>query len=138
MARDSLLHIARIGGSVRRNRAAQPTFQEAFMPHYLVQVAYTPDAWSHMVKNPVNRTEQIRPMVERLGGKIVGAYMTFGEYDTVSIIELPANTDAAAFAIVASAGGSVRSIKTTPLLTSEEALEALKKAPGIGYKAVGA
>jgi uncharacterized protein with GYD domain len=108
------------------------------MPHYLVQVAYTPDAWSHMVKNPANRTEQIRPMVERLGGKIVGAYMTFGEYDTVSIIELPANTDAAAFAIVASAGGSVRSIKTTPLLTSEEALEALKKAPTIGYKAIGA
>jgi uncharacterized protein with GYD domain len=108
------------------------------MPHYLVQVAYTPDAWSHMVKNPANRTEQIRPMVERLGGKIVGAYMTFGEYDTVSIIELPANTDAAALAIVASAGGSVRSIKTTPLLTSEEALEALKKAPTIGYKAVGA
>ncbi|MFZ0635293.1 MAG: GYD domain-containing protein [Candidatus Acidiferrales bacterium] len=108
------------------------------MPHYLVQVGYTSDAFSALVKNPVNRMEQVRPAIERLGGKIISGFMSFGDYDTLMIIELPSNTDAAAIAIAAAAGGSVRAIKTTPLLTAEEAMEALKKAQGTGYRAVGA
>jgi uncharacterized protein with GYD domain len=64
--------------------------------------------------------------------------MAFGDYDVVLITDLPTNTDAAAIAIAAAAGGSVRSIKTTPLLSSQEAMEAMKKAQGSGYRAVGA
>lgn len=108
------------------------------MPHYLTQVAYTTDAWSTLVKNPVNRMEQIRPMIEKLGGKVVAGFMSFGDYDTVIITELPTNTDAAAIAIAAAAGGSVRTIKTTPLLTAEEAIAALQKVPNLGYRAVSA
>ncbi|MFZ0038610.1 MAG: GYD domain-containing protein [Candidatus Acidiferrales bacterium] len=108
------------------------------MSHYLTQVSYTSDAWSALVKNPVNRIDQIRPAVEKLGGKIISGFMAFGDYDVVLITDLPTNTDAAAIAIAAAAGGSVRSIKTTPLLTSQEAMEAMKKAQGIGYRAVGA
>jgi uncharacterized protein with GYD domain len=107
------------------------------MSHFLTQVSYTSDAWSALVKNPVNRMDQIRPAVEKLGGKIVSGFMAFGDYDLVLITEMPTNTDAAAIAIAAAAGGSVRSIKTTPLLTSAEAMEALKKAQGSGYRAVG-
>ncbi|MGA8100912.1 MAG: GYD domain-containing protein [Candidatus Acidiferrales bacterium] len=108
------------------------------MPHYLTEVAYTSQAWSALVKNPVNRIDQIRPAIERLGGRIINGYMAFGEYDVVLITELPTNTDAAAIAIAAAAGGSVRAIKTTALLNAEEAIEALKKAAGTGYRAVGA
>ncbi len=108
------------------------------MPHFLTQVAYTSDAWSALVKNPTNRIDQIRPAVEKLGGKIINGFMAFGDYDVVLITDMPTNTDAAAIAIAAAAGGSVRSIKTTPLLTSEQAIEALKKAKGSGYRAVGA
>jgi uncharacterized protein with GYD domain len=108
------------------------------MSHYLTQVSYTADAWSALVKNPVNRLDQIRPAVEKLGGKIISGFMAFGEYDLVLISELPTNSDAAALAMAAAAGGSVRSIKTTPLLSTEEAMEALKKAKGSGYRAVGA
>lgn len=108
------------------------------MPHYLTEVAYTSEAWSALVKNPVNRIDQIRPAIERLGGRIINGYMAFGEYDVVLITELPTNTDAAAIAIAAAAGGSVRAIKTTALLNAEEAIEALKKAAGTGYRAVGA
>ena len=37
------------------------------MPHYLLQVAYTPEAWATMVKNPQNREDAVRPAVEKLG-----------------------------------------------------------------------
>jgi len=108
------------------------------MPQYLVQAAYTTDSWASMIKHPVNRIEAVRPAIENLGGKLIGGWLAFGDYDVVLIAELPTNTDAAALAIAAAAGGSCRTVKTTPLLTSEEALAAIKKAPTSGYKAVGA
>ena len=40
------------------------------MPHYLVQAAYTPEAWAAQVKNPQDRAEVVRPAIEALGGKL--------------------------------------------------------------------
>lgn len=104
------------------------------MPHYLLQVAYTPEAWAALVKNPADRTEAVRPVVERLGGKLHAAYVSFGEYDVVVLLEMPDNASAAAAAIAFAAGGALKSIKTTPLMTWEEGVEAMKKAGGAGYR----
>ena len=104
------------------------------MPHYLLQVSYTPEAWATMAKNPQDRVERVRPAIEGLGGKIVSAYFAFGEDDLIVITEMPDNVAAAAFAISATAGGAVSSLTTTPLLTTAEAVEAMKKAGGTGYK----
>jgi threonine synthase len=49
------------------------------MALYMYKVAYTAEAWAAMAKNPQNRTELITPVVEGAGGKIVGAWMAFGE-----------------------------------------------------------
>jgi hypothetical protein len=43
--------------------------------------------------------------------------------------------EAAAFSIAAASAGAIRSIKTTPLLTAAEGIEAMKKAGMSGYKA---
>ena len=88
-----------------------------------------------MVKNPQDRVAAVRPVVERLGGKIEQGWLAFGEYDIVAIFQMPDNVSAAAFSIAASAGGSVRTIKTTPLMTIEEGIAAMKKAGGAGYRA---
>lgn len=56
------------------------------MPDYMIQSAYTSDAWGTMIKNPQDRGKALRPVVERLGGKVVAAYLAFGEYDTVGIL----------------------------------------------------
>jgi len=104
------------------------------MPQYLVQAAYTPDAWAAMVKSPQNRLEAVRPVIEKLGGKTQGGWLSFGEYDIVVICELPNNVSAAAFSMAASAGGAVKALKTTPLMTVEEAMEAMRKAGGVGYR----
>jgi len=104
------------------------------MASYLVQVAYTPEAWGTLLKKPQNRLEAVRPAVEKLGGKVEGSWLSFGEYDTVVIIQMPDNTSAAAFSMAVSAGGAVKAMKTTPLMTAEEGQEAMRKATGSGYR----
>jgi uncharacterized protein with GYD domain len=104
------------------------------MAHYLFQGAYTSEAWATLVKKPVNRFEAIRPAIEKLGGSIEAAWLAFGEYDIVVITEMPDNVSAAAFALAVAAGGSLKSFKTTPLITPTEGLAAMKKAAGSGYR----
>jgi uncharacterized protein with GYD domain len=110
--------------------------KEVRMPHYLVQVAYSPEGWEGLVKQPQDRIEAVRPSIERLGGKINSAYFAFGDYDVVLLAELPDNVSAAAIAIAFAGGGACKAVHTTPLLTSEEAVAAMKKASQTGYRAV--
>src|SRR5712691_677035 len=104
------------------------------MPHYLIQAAYTPEGWAALVKTPQNRVEAIRPSIEKLGGKIEGAWFTFGDYDIVVVVQMPDNVSAAGIAMAFAAGGACKSVKTTPLLTVGEGVEAMKKAGKTGYR----
>ncbi|HUJ29931.1 MAG TPA: GYD domain-containing protein [Candidatus Acidoferrum sp.] len=106
------------------------------MPLFLTQVAYTQEAWQSLIGNPQNRIDAIRPAVEKLGGKIISGYFAFGDYDIVAITEMPDNVAAAAIAIAFAAGGACKSVKTTPLMTTAEGIDALKKAGASGYKPV--
>jgi uncharacterized protein with GYD domain len=104
------------------------------MPHYLLQVSYTSQGWANLVKSPQDRIQAVTPAIEALGGKVESGYLTFGDYDLIAIIEMPDNTAAAAFSIAATAGGAVKALKTTPLITTQEGIEAMRKAAGSSYK----
>ncbi len=104
------------------------------MPHFMIQAAYTPEAWAGLVKQPEDRSRAIRPMVKNLKGRVVSFYNSFGDYDAVVIVELPDNEAAAAVAIAASAGGALKAIKTTPLMTTQEGLAAMRKAKKAAYQ----
>ena len=108
------------------------------MPSYLQQIAYTPKGWEALVGKPQNRIEAVRPAIEKLGGKIQGAWFSFGDYDVVVVVDMPSNVDAGAIAMAFAAGGACKAVKTTPLLTAEEAVEAMKKASNSGYRAATA
>ncbi len=108
------------------------------MPYFLQQVAYTTEGWTALVKNPQDRIEAVRPAIEKLGGKIESAFFSFGEYDIIVVLQMPDNVNAAALAIAFAAGGAVRTVKTTPLLTRAEGLEAVKRASTTGYRAATA
>ncbi|HEV1288336.1 MAG TPA: GYD domain-containing protein [Bryobacteraceae bacterium] len=105
------------------------------MSSYLLQVGYTPEAWASMIAHPHDRLDAVRPVIEKLGGKMLHGWFAFGDYDIVSIVEMPSNVEAAAFSLAAAAGGAVRTIKTTPLMTTAEGIEAMRKAAKSGYKA---
>jgi uncharacterized protein with GYD domain len=102
------------------------------MAYYALQAAYSPSGWSAMLKSP-HRLEAIRPVVERLGGSIVDGWLTFGDHDVLVICDLPDNVTAAALAMAVAAGRAIRSVKTTPLMTFEDGIEALKKAKEAEY-----
>lgn len=108
------------------------------MADYLLQLSYNAPAWSAMVKRPENRAEAVRKSVEKLGGRINGFWMSFGEHDVVGILEMPDNVSAAAFAMAIAAGGACHHVKTTPLLSLDEGMMAMKKAGSSGYKPVTA
>jgi uncharacterized protein with GYD domain len=104
------------------------------MASYLLQLNYSPEAWAAMIKHPQNRMEAVRGTVEKLGGTIKNFWMCFGEYDIAGVIEMPDNVSAAAFAMAIAGGGACHYVKTTPLLSIEEGIEAMKKAAACGYK----
>ena len=106
------------------------------MANYMIQTGYTPEAWASQIKNPKNRLEAIRPVVESLGGSIVDAWISFGEYDVVCIVDMPDNVSAAALGMAASAAGHLTGWKTTPLMSVEEGIEAMGKAGGVAYPKV--
>ena len=108
------------------------------MARCMYQVAYTEDAWGELVKKPVDRVEALKPAVRKLGGRIESAYFTFGDYDFMLIVNMPNDVSAAALSIAASAGGAIKSIKTTPLMTVREGMRAMRKAKRAGYTPPGA
>jgi uncharacterized protein with GYD domain len=106
------------------------------MAHYLVQVSYTPDAWAALLHNPQDRSKAIEGAVHALGGTIERFWLAFGDYDTIGIVQMPDSVSAAAFSMAISSGGACRAVKTTPLLTTQEGLEAMKKAAMSPYKPI--
>ncbi len=67
----------------------------------------------------------MRELGQKLGGRLIGFYFCFGEYDFVAITEAPDDITAGAAAMAAVSAGR---IKTTKLLTVEESMDAMRKA----------
>ena len=103
------------------------------MPYYLVQVAYTKEAVQHMDEHPHNRIEAVRPAYEELGVTIRDAFLAFGDYDAVLLVEAPDNVHMAAISLAVTAGGAITHYKTTPLLTWDEGVEAMRLAGESSY-----
>jgi uncharacterized protein with GYD domain len=107
------------------------------MPLYLVQFSYTEEAAAHLVHHPQNRIEAVRPAFEEAGVTIRDSWLAFGDYDVILVIEAPGNVQAAAIAMAVTAGRAVRNYKTTPLMTWEEGVEAMRVAGGSEYQPPG-
>ena len=105
------------------------------MAFYLIQASYTSQAVAAMVKNPQDRAAVIRPMIERVGGKLHGLWFAFGAHDIVAIAEMPDNVGAAAMAMAIGSSGAMSDYQSTPLMTSTDAVEAMKQAAAVVYQA---
>jgi uncharacterized protein with GYD domain len=106
------------------------------VPSYQIQISYTAAAWAAMIKHPQDRAEAVRKSVEKLGGKVTSFWLAFGNHDILGVLEFPDNVSAAAFSMAVAAGGACKDVKTTPLLSIAEGIEAMKKAGASGYKPV--
>ena len=99
------------------------------MPHFLVQFSYASPSIKSLVDRPeVDHAGQASAMVASLGGKLLGYWYSFGEFDGVALIETPDNSVAAAVAMAIGGTGEVSKLQTSVLLTMDEARKAIQKA----------
>jgi uncharacterized protein with GYD domain len=90
------------------------------MPLFVSYVSYSNAGIKGIIDKPIDRTEPIKTIVEKAGGKLVAAYMTTGRHDVVLITEQPDGSDAVAFGMAASASGAVAHIETVRAWTLPE------------------
>jgi uncharacterized protein with GYD domain len=107
------------------------------MPLYLSRFSYTTDAMKALIDQPQDRSAAAREMADSLGGKLLGFWYAFGEFDGVFLMEAPDNASAAAVAMAVGASGALSEIETTVLLDMDEAQEAMRKAAGATYRPPG-
>ena len=102
------------------------------MALYMYQAAYTSESWAAQLKNPQNRVEAVgKAACEAAGGRLVGGWYCFGEYDLVIIADIPDDESVSAMAMAIAAGGAVKASKTTKLMTGAQGVEAMKKADAV-------
>ena len=104
---------------------------------YLTRFSYTPETWARLMKNPEDRREAARKYIESVEGKLHGFWYAFGAYDGYCIWEAPDNVSMAAVGLAITGGGALSKFETTPLLTVEETLDALRRAQKVGYRQPG-
>jgi uncharacterized protein with GYD domain len=109
------------------------------MPIYITQGRYTRDAVKGMIVQPEDRADAVSRLLSKAGGRLIGYYLTFGEYDFMLIAELPTDTQAAAVLLAAASGGGVTGLRTTVAMTSIEAKGAFAAASDLAprFKSAG-
>ena len=102
------------------------------MAWYMLRAKLTPPSVQGLVAKPHDRRAAVSKLVEALGGKLHQYFFCFGEHDVVLILELPGHDEAMALVMAAANTGSISDAETTVLVTSEDAVGAMKKAGEAG------
>lgn len=92
------------------------------MASYLVLGNYT-DEGIRNIKDSPNRLAAVRQAVEAVGGKLIFFYLTMGQYDFVSLAELP--NDEVAATLLLKVGGQGNARTTTLKAFTEEEYESI-------------
>ena len=103
------------------------------MALFMTQFSYTAEAWKALVKKPEDRAAVFAEHAGKLGGRMVSLHYCMGEYDGVVIYEAPDQETAAAIIFTAISPGHLKATRTTPLMTVEETMEAMRKANAETY-----
>jgi len=102
-----------ISGPSRIKVHHRSTFQrEGKMPLFITYASYSNAGIKGIVDKPVDRTEAIKALVDKAGGKLLAAYMTTGSHDIVLITEQADGSDAVAIGMAAAASGAVAKMET--------------------------
>jgi uncharacterized protein with GYD domain len=95
------------------------------MPTYLMLTTLTEKGTQTLNSNP-GRLREVNADVEELGAKILHQWACLGEYDFVSIVDVPDDVAMTALSVKLGARGSVK-FETLKLVAVEDLLSALEK-----------
>ncbi|HVV78499.1 MAG TPA: GYD domain-containing protein [Pseudolabrys sp.] len=109
------------------------------MPTYITQGRYTREAIKGMIVKPEDRADAVSRAMSRVGGRLIGYYVTFGDYDFLTICEAPDETHMMAALLAAAAGGGVTDLRTTVAVSSVDAAGAFAAASDVApaFKSAG-
>jgi uncharacterized protein with GYD domain len=109
------------------------------MPIFITQGRYTHEAIKGMVARPEDRAEALSRLFAKAGGRLIGFYLTFGEYDFLTIAEVKSETQMAAVLLAGASHGGVTNMRTTLGLTPAEAKGAFAAAGDLahGFRSAG-
>ena len=91
------------------------------MPIYITQGRYTREAIKGMIVKPEDRADAVGRAMAKAGGRLIGYYLTFGDYDFLAIADMPSEIQMAAVLLAAAGGGGVSDLRTMLAMTSVEA-----------------
>jgi uncharacterized protein with GYD domain len=113
--------------------------QENTMPIYISQGRYTRDAIKGMLVKPEDRADAVGRLIAKAGGRLIGHYLTFGEYDFLVIADMPSETQMAAALLAAASRGGISDLRTMLAMTSVEAKGAFAAASDLApsFKSAG-
>jgi uncharacterized protein with GYD domain len=107
------------------------------MTRYMIQVTPTPQNMAALLKNPEDRTEPVRRVIEAVGGSLEQYYNSILEHTTFVIAYVPDEVSISALTAAIFAGGGLTSCKAMPIMTASESVEVFKKAANIAYRPPG-
>jgi uncharacterized protein with GYD domain len=109
------------------------------MPVFVSLGRYSENAVKGMLAKPEDRTAAVTKLIEQAGGKLLAWYMLFGEYDWMTVYEMPSGKEAAAAVLAAAGAGATVDTRTMLAMTGAEAKAALEagQALGTAYRAPG-
>ena len=88
------------------------------MPTFICFLNWT-DQGAKNAKDSNKRYQAARSMAEKLGGKLLSAYVTTGQYDVVATLEMPNGEAMVKFASAISATGNARTTTVRAYTTDE-------------------
>lgn len=97
------------------------------MSAYVFLYKYTQQGLANIKESP-ERIKQAKIAVEKAGGRIIGVWVTMGEYDLVAISEWPDDQLAAAFLLAQGSQGNVTS-QTLRAFSEDEFAKIVAKVP---------
>jgi uncharacterized protein with GYD domain len=98
------------------------------MPHYIALLKWTEEGIKNVKESPKRAADLLARFEKEYGGKVIGNYYTFGEYDGVLVLESPNDETIMSFLLEAESKGNFRSM-TLKVFPIGEAAKIIEKLP---------
>ena len=103
------------------------------MAIFMIQAAYNTDGWKGLIANPQDRVNAIKPRSSSWTARSSRAGSRSATTTSSRSSTCRSNISAAAFSMAVSAGGTIKAFKTTPLMSTDEAVTAMELAADSVY-----
>jgi uncharacterized protein with GYD domain len=95
-----------------------------YLSHYILLINWTEQGISK-IKESSDRYNSFKASLEKAGGKVIGGYYAFGEYDVVIIMEAPNDETVMSLMLKVGSVGNVKT-KTLKAFDVDEGLKIIK------------